>query len=132
MSIEKIEKTKEEWKEQLTEDEYHVTREQGTERAFQGDYWNNKDQGIYKCKCCGLELYSSETKFDSGTGWPSFFDVVNSEHVETQDDDSLGMRRTEVHCARCGCHLGHVFPDGPKPTGMRHCINSISLKFEKK
>jgi len=132
MSIEKIEKTNEEWKEQLTEDEYRVTREQGTERAFQGEYWNNKDQGIYKCKCCGLELYSSETKFDSGTGWPSFFDVVNSEHVETQEDNSLGMRRTEVHCARCGCHLGHVFPDGPKPTGMRHCINSISLMFEKK
>ena len=119
------------WKKVLTPVQYNVTREEGTERAFTGQFWDHKEQGIYSCSNCGLHLFSSETKYKSGTGWPSFFKPINSENVGEKKDTKFGMVRTEVHCNRCGAHLGHVFPDGPQPTGLRYCLNSVSLNFHK-
>ena len=130
--VEKITKTEEEWRAQLTEEQFYVTRKHGTERAFTGEYDRCKDDGVYKCICCGHPLFDSDHKFDSGTGWPSFFQPLGEDAVETQTDRSLLMSRTEVHCARCDAHLGHVFPDGPRPTGQRYCMNSASLKLEPK
>jgi len=125
-----ITKSEKEWKEILTDQEYEVLREKGTERAFTGDLLDNKKEGVYTCAACALPLFSSDTKFKSGTGWPSFYDVVGDTNVIELDDRSYGMVRTEVVCGRCGGHLGHVFEDGPKPTGLRYCINSVSLDFE--
>ena len=118
------------WKEKLTKEQYRVLREKGTERPFTGKLLNNKEEGVYKCAACGAPLFSSDTKFDSGTGWPSFSDVAKNENIELREDTSLGMVRTEVLCKNCGGHLGHLFKDGPTPTGCRYCINSISLDFE--
>lgn len=128
----KIEKTNEQWQKELTPEQYHVLREAGTERAFTGAYWDNHRKGVYHCAACGLELFSSDTKFESGTGWPSYYAPVSEKNIITETDRSLGMARTEVRCRRCGSHLGHVFDDGPRPTGLRYCINSISLNFEEK
>ena len=129
--MEKVEKTEDQWRSELSPEEYEVLRKKGTERAFTGTYWDNKDDGMYRCKGCGQELFASDTKFDSGTGWPSFFDPAESDAVETRPDNSLFMRRTEVVCSRCGGHLGHVFDDGPGPSGQRYCINSCALDFDK-
>jgi peptide-methionine (R)-S-oxide reductase len=126
----KVEKTEEEWKQQLTPEQFQVLRRHGTERAFTGAYHDSHESGVYRCAGCGLELFSSETKYDSGTGWPSYYQPINAGHVGTKEDNSLFSRRTEVHCARCGGHLGHVFDDGPDPTGLRYCINSASLAFD--
>ena len=129
-TLEKITKTEAEWKSQLSDHEFYVLRQQGTERAFTGEYWDNKEKGTYKCRGCQLPLFSSETKFKSGTGWPSFYVPLEDAHVEEEVDNSYGMRRVEVHCARCNGHLGHVFDDGARPTGLRYCINSVSLQFD--
>jgi len=128
----KVQKTDEQWREELSPDAFDVLRNAATERPFTGELLHNKETGMYQCAGCGADLFSSDTKFDSGSGWPSFYDVQNSENVELHEDRGHGMVRTEVTCAKCGGHLGHVFPDGPRPTGLRYCINSCALNFDKR
>ncbi|HET9742473.1 MAG TPA: peptide-methionine (R)-S-oxide reductase MsrB [Terriglobales bacterium] len=129
---EKIAKTDAEWRKQLTEEQYHIARQRGTERPFTGKYYNEHAAGTYACVCCGQELFSSETKYESGSGWPSFYQPIGSDRVAMRTDHDLGVPRTEVLCSRCEAHLGHVFPDGPRPTGLRYCMNSASLDLKKK
>jgi len=128
-TIRPVEKAEQEWKEQLSGMEFRVLREKGTERAFTGEYWDHFEKGVYVCRGCGLELFDSGTKFDAHCGWPSFYDAIDSNHIKTADDFLLGYRRIELMCAQCGGHLGHVFDDGPAPTGLRYCINSVSIDF---
>jgi peptide-methionine (R)-S-oxide reductase len=124
--------SEEEWKEQLSPDQFRVLREKGTEQAFTGEYWDTKDEGIYRCAGCGAPLFASDTKFDSGTGWPSFYEPIEAKRVGEHSDTTFGMERTEVTCGGCDGHLGHVFPDGPDPSGLRYCLNSVSLRFDPK
>jgi peptide-methionine (R)-S-oxide reductase len=131
VSRDELPKTDDEWREKLTPEQYQVARKAGTERAFTGEYWDCHDAGTYECVCCGAPLFSSETKFESGTGWPSFFQALDPEAVEEDTDTSHGMVRTEARCRNCGAHLGHVFPDGPRPTGQRYCMNSASLRLNR-